>query len=88
MRDVGRAVEELPDAVAAVRPDDAAVLLLGNLFDNVAKLSYQDTRLDGLDGLVKRLTCRFHHPDAIGIGLGPVTNVVCLVEIGVVSTVV
>jgi hypothetical protein len=86
--DVGRAVEELSDAVAAVRSNDAAVLLLCNLFDNVSKFSDQDARLDGLDSLVKRLTCCLHYSYTVGIGLGPVANVVCLVEIGVVSTVV
>lgn len=88
MRDVGRAVEELSDAMAAVRSNYAAVLLLCNLLDNVSKLSNQDTRLDSLDGLVERLTCRLHYSYAVGIGLGSVTNVVCLVKIGVVSTMV
>lgn len=88
VRDVGRAVEELSDAVAAVRSNYAAVLLLCNLFDNVSKLSDQDARLDSLDGLVERLTCCLHYSYAVGIGLGPVANVVCLVKIGVVSTMV
>lgn len=88
VRDIGRAVEELSDAVAAVRSNYAAVFLLCNLLDNVSKLSDQDARLDGLDGLVERLTCCLHHSYAVGIGLGPVANVVCLVEIGVVSTMV
>lgn len=88
MRDVGRAVEELSDAVATVGSNYAAVLLLCNLFNDVSKLSDQDTRLDSLDGLVKRLTCRLHYSYAVGIGLGPVANVVCFVKIGVISTMV
>ncbi len=88
MRDVGRAVEQLVDAVAAVRADDAAVLFLGDLFDNVAKLADQDTRLDRLDRLVQALARGLDNADIVRIGLGTVADVVRLVEIGMVPLVV
>lgn len=88
VRHVGRAVEQLVDAVAAVGADDAAVLLLGHLFDNVAKLADQGTGLDCLDRLVQALAGGLDNADIVGVGLGSVTNVVRLVQVGVVALVV
>lgn len=45
-------MEETVDSVAAVRPDDAAVLGLGVLLDSVAKVSYQSSWLNELGCLV------------------------------------
>lgn len=39
MGNIGCAVEELIDTVAAVRPDDTAVLALGMLLDDIAVLA-------------------------------------------------
>ena len=86
--DVGRTVEQAVDAVATVCPDDAAVVLLGLLLDDVAELTYQNTRLDRLDGFVQTLARGLHDPHVLGVRLRLVTDIVCLVEIGVVALVV
>lgn len=81
-------MEELVDTVTAVCADDTAVLLLGDLFDNVAKLANQDTGFDRLDGLIQTLSCRFDDTNIVGVSLATVTDVVCLVKVGVVALVV
>jgi len=88
VRDVGRAMEKLADSVATVSSDHATVVLLGVLLDNVTKLSDQSAGLNGLDGLIQALSCRLNHTNSVGVGLGLVSNVICLVQIGVVSFVV
>lgn len=86
--DIGRAVEQLADSVAAVGSDDTAVLLLGVLLDDVSKLPDQGTGLHSLDGLLQALSCRLDDTDGVRVRLGPVTNVICLVQIGMVAFVV
>lgn len=88
VRNVGRAVEQLVDAVAAVRADDTAVPLLGDLLDDVAKVADQGAGLDRSDGGVQTVASSLHHPDGVGIGLCPLANVVRLIEIAVVALVV
>jgi len=51
VRNIGRAMEELIDAVTAVCPDDAAVFALCVLLDNVAILAEECARLDDVDSL-------------------------------------
>jgi hypothetical protein len=81
-------MEKLADSVATVSSDHATVVLLGVLLDNVTKLSDQSAGLNGLDGLIQALSCRLNHTNSVGVGLGLVSNVICLVQIGVVSFVV
>ena len=88
MGNVGRAVEDAVDAVADVGADDAAVPRLGVRLDHVAKLAEQRPGLDKLDCLVQALTRRLGDADRIGVGLGPVADVVRLIEIAVVALVV
>lgn len=85
VRDVGRAMEKLADSVATVSSDHATVVLLGVLLDNVTKLSDQSAGLNGLDRLIQALSCRLNHTNSVGVGLGLVSDVICLVQIGVVS---
>lgn len=86
--DVGRAVEQLADSVAAVGSDDTAVSLLGVLLDNVSKLSDESTGLHSLNRLFQALSCRLDDTDGVGVRLSSVANVVCLVQIGMVAFVV
>lgn len=88
VRNVRRAVEELSNAMAAVGSNYTAVLLLGMLLDDVAKLSDQGAGLDGLDRLIQALSCSLNNADIIGVGLGLVANVVCLVQIRMVTLVI
>lgn len=81
-------MEELSDAMTTVSSDDAAVLLLGVLLDDVSKLSNQNSRLHGLDRLLQALSGRLNNTDGIGVGLGFVADVVGLVQIRMVSLVV
>lgn len=52
VRNIGCAMEELVDAVPAVCPDDAAVLALCVLLDDVSVFTEQCAWLDDLDGLL------------------------------------
>lgn len=88
VRDVGRAVEKLADSMATVSSDNAAVVLLGVLLNNVTEFSDQSAGLNGLDRLIQALSCRLNHTNSVGIGLGLVSNVIRLVQIGVVPFVV
>jgi len=88
MRDVGRAVEYRVDAVADIGSNDAAVLGLGVGLNGIAKVAEQCARLHQLDGLIEALASRLYNTDSIGVRLGPVTNIVRLVEIPVVALVV
>ena len=88
VRDVGRAVEQLVDAMATVCANDTTVLGLGVLLNDVAEFTDQGAGLDSLDSLVKTLTSAFDYADVIGVGLGAVTNVVGFVKIGMVTFVV
>lgn len=88
VRDVRRAVEKLANSVATVGSNNTAVVLLGVLLDNVAKLSDQCTRLDSLDGLIQALSRCLNHANGIRVSLGLVTNVVSLVQVGVISLVI
>ena len=88
MGNVGRAVEDAVDAVADIGADDAAPPFLGVLLNHVAELADQRARLDVLDGLLEALAGRLGDADGVGVGLGPVADVVRLVEVAVVALVV
>ena len=83
MRDVRRAVEVLVDSVTAVCAHNAELVGLGVLFNHIAKAAEKDTGLDGGDRLVKGLTGSLNQAHHIRVGLGLITNVVCLIEIRV-----
>lgn len=87
VRHVGGAVEQGVYAVAAVRSDDAAVLGLGVLLDDVAKLPDQGSWLDRLDGLVEALAGRLDDAHVVGIRLRLVADIVRLVQVGMVALV-
>jgi hypothetical protein len=88
VRDIRRAVEKLANSMATVSSNNAAVVLLGVLLDNVAELPDQSAGLHSLDGLVQTLSRCLNHANSIRVSLGLVTNVVGLVQVGVVSLVV
>lgn len=88
MRHVGRAVEQSVDAVAAICPNDTAVLLLCHLLDDVTELADENTWLHSLDSLVKALARCLYDAHILGVSLGLVADVVRLVEVGMVSFVV
>lgn len=88
MRHVGCAVEQLVDAVPAVGLDDAAVLGLCVLFDDVPVFAEESAWLDQLDGLVQALSRCLDNADRVGVGEGLLADVVRLVEIAVEAAVV
>lgn len=88
MRHVRRAVEQFVDAVTTISTNDAAVLLLGVLLDDVAKLPYQHAWFDSLDSLLEALACRLNNSHIIRICLRFVADVICLVEISMVALMV
>lgn len=77
--DVGRTMEKRVDAMATVGADDAAVLLLGMLLNDISKLADQDSRFDSLDGFFEAFACRFDNPYVFRIGFGLVADIVGLV---------
>ena len=85
MRNVGRAVEGLVDAVADVGTDDAAAAALSVRLDHVAKVAEQSAGLDQLDSLRQALAGRLGDAHRVRVGLRLVADVVCLVEIAVVA---
>ena len=68
MRHVGSRVEELVDAVAAVRLDDAAVERLGVLLDHVARVAEQHAGFYDFDGLVETLARALGYAHGVGVG--------------------
>lgn len=87
MGNVGRAVEELVDAVTAVSLDDTTVGSLRNLLDRVAVVSEQSTGLNELDRLLKAVSCGLDNTYAVGVLVG-FANVVGLVQVTVEAAVV
>lgn len=81
MRDAGCRVEELVDAVPAVCLDHAASPTCRVLFYDVAGIPEKHAGLDDGYRLVEALPRRFHDPDRIRIGSGPVPNIVGLVQV-------
>lgn len=88
VRDIWGTVKKFVDAMAAVCSNDTAVLLLGMLFDDVAKLADENTWFDCLYGFLETFSSRFYDPNIVRIGLGLVPNIVCLVQIGMITFVV
>lgn len=76
------------DAVTAPVGHDAAVLGLGVLLDDLAKVAERRAGLDELNGLVQALPRRLDDPDRVWVGLGAFAHVVGLVDVGVVAPVV
>jgi len=74
--------------VSNVRPDNTASLGLGVRLDHITELSEQSARLHQLDGLLETLTRSLDDAHRVRVRLGPVTNVVCFVEIAVEALVV
>lgn len=88
MRDVRRAMEQAIDAVADVGLDDVALLRLGVLVDRGAKVAEEDTRLHHRDGVVQAGARRFDDTHGVGVVTSFLADVVCLVEVAVVTVVV
>ena len=85
MGNIGRAVEESVDAMAAVRLDNAQVLCFGMFFDDIAEVLDGDAGFDMSDCLFETLPRRFNEPDIVRVGAGFVPYVVRLVEIAVIA---
>lgn len=85
VRHIRGTVEKLVNAVSAVGPNDAAIFLFRMLFDNVAKLADENTRFDGLNGLLKAFPSCFDNSYIVRVCLGPVADVVCFVQISMVA---
>lgn len=85
MRNVWRAVEDGVDAVADIRPNDAAVIGLCVLLDDVAKLAEEGAGLDELDGLVETLARRLNQTDDVGVCERLVADVVRLIQVAMVA---
>lgn len=81
-------MEELIDAVTAITPDNAGVMCLSVLLNDVSRFSEEHSRLDDSDGLVKTLSCCLNDADCIGIGLRLLADIICLVQVAVEALVV
>jgi hypothetical protein len=87
MRDVGCAVEELVNAVAAVSFHDAAVVALRELLDRVAVVAEQRAGFHQFDGFFQAVACGFDDAHAVGV-LGGAADVVGFVQVAVEAAVV
>lgn len=87
MRDVGGAVEEGVDTMAAIGRDDGAVVGFGVLFDGVADVAEGEARLDRFDGEAGAFARGFDEVDVCGVEGGG-ADVVGFVEVAVVAVVV
>ena len=87
MGHVGRAVEALVDAVAAVGLDDTAVVALGDLLDGVAVVAEERAGLDELDRFGETVTCGLDNAHGVGVLVG-FADVVGLVQVAVEAAVV
>lgn len=88
VRNVGRAVEELIDAMTAVGLDDAAVAGLGMFFNDIAGIAEQHAGLDQLNRLFQTLAGGFHHSHCFGVCASLLSNIVSLVKVTVEALVV
>ena len=87
MGHVGRAVEALVDAVAAVGLDDAAVVALGDLLDRVAVVAEERAGLDKLDRLGEAVARGLDDAHGVRVLVG-FADVVGLVQVAVEAAVV
>jgi hypothetical protein len=87
MRHVGRAVEELVDAVAAVSFHDAAVVALGKFLDRVAVVAEERAGFHQFDGFFQAVARGFDDAHAVGVLRGA-ADVVGFVEVAVEAAVV
>lgn len=88
VRHVGRAVEELVDAVAAVGFNDGAVAGFSVFFDGAAGFAEEHAGLDEFDGFGEAFAGGFDDADGIAVGEGFGADVVGFVEVAVETVVV
>jgi hypothetical protein len=81
-------MEELVNTVPTVGPNNAAVLALCVLLDDISIFTEQCAWLDDLDGLLQALSRRFRYAHGVRVCQGLVANVECLVQIRVETTVI
>lgn len=69
MRDIGDGVEQTANAVATIRPDDTAAILLGHLLNGRAQIAIERTRLDHVHGGSQTFKGCLHHSTAILVNI-------------------
>lgn len=88
VRHVGRAVEELVDAVAAVGFDDGAVAGFGVFFNGAAGLAEEHAGLDEFDGFGEAFAGGFDDADGVAVGEGFGADIVGFIKVAVEAAVV
>lgn len=88
MWNVGCAVEQLVDTMSAVGLDDAAILRLCVLLDNVSRIAEEHAGLDQLDSLVQALSRCLDNANGVWICECLLADVVRFVEVAVEAAVV
>ncbi len=88
MRHVGRAVEELVDAVAAVGFDDGAAAGFGVFLNDATGVAEEHAWLDEFDGFGEALARGFNDADRVAGGEGGGADVVGFVEVAVEAAMV
>ncbi len=88
MRNVRRTMEFCVDTMPAICLHDAAIFRLGDLFYNISVISEKCPGLHECNGCVQRFPCCFDNPYRLWVRLCLVANVVCFIQIAMVSTVV
>ena len=67
VRNVGRAMKQLVDAMSTVRSDHSTFLALRILLDDVAILAEECARLDHVDSLVQTFSRRLRHSYSVWV---------------------
>jgi len=88
MRHVRRAVEQLVDAMPAIRPYDTAFLRLGVFLDDVAGVAERHAGFDDFDGGGETLPCGLDDADGVSVCERFGADVVGFVEVAVEAAVV
>jgi len=81
VRNVGRRVEQLIDAMTTVSLDDGAIAALGVLLNHIPGISKEHARFDYADGIFKTFSCSLNHAHRVCIRSRFVSHVVGFVQV-------
>lgn len=79
-------VEELVHAVAHISLDHAAISAFCKFLNCISRIAEQHSRLNELNRLFETIASSLHNTHRVGVRLGFVADIVCFVEISVVTT--
>ena len=81
-------MEQSIDTMPTIRLDDTAVLRFRVLFYYISILAEKCSGFDEFDGCVQAFSCCFNNAYRVRIRFCLLANIVCLVQVAVISTMV